>query len=74
MSKRPSALELEILSDSELMDKIAEAFQAIKNSDTTFGDNSPEQKLYRSLEIERTRRKVAAKAAPTDEDLPAETR
>ncbi len=54
----PSALELESLSDSELMVMITAATQAIKEAKTPYGDDSDEQQLYRSLIGDQNRRLV----------------
>ena len=56
----PSALELESLSDSELMDRITAATKALKEAFTLYGDDSDEQQLYRSLITDQNRRKANA--------------
>jgi hypothetical protein len=56
----PSALELESLSDSELMERITAATKAIKEASTIYGDDSDEQRLYRSLITDQNRRKANA--------------
>ena len=60
MLELPSALELEILSDDELAERIAAATQAIKMGKTLYGDDSDEQQLYRSLETDLKRRQATA--------------
>jgi hypothetical protein len=57
----PLALELEALSNSELNHRIAEAFKTTKETTNTHGDNSYQQKLFRTLSTEVSRRKVTAK-------------
>ena len=56
----PSALELESLSDNELMERISAAINAIKEAFTLYGDDSDEQQLYRSLITDQNRRKANA--------------
>ena len=56
----PSALELEVLSDSELNAWIEKAIDAIKATHTLLGDDSDQQQLYRALETDQSRRKAMA--------------
>ena len=58
--KLPSALELEVLSDSELNTWIAAAIDTIKASYTLHGDDSDQQQLYRALETDQKRRNAMA--------------
>lgn len=61
MSRRPSSLQLALLSDRELADKIAEALMAIKVRAAMHEDDTAEQKRYQSLENEQIRRKIMAR-------------
>ena len=61
MLELPSALELESLSDDELKSRIDDVIEAIKETDSIKGDESYEQRLYRALETELSRRRVTAK-------------
>ena len=54
----PSALQLEVLSDSELNAWIAKAIDAIKSTHSLRGDDSDQQQLYRALETDQNRRKA----------------
>jgi hypothetical protein len=54
----PSALQLEALSDSELNAWIATAIDAIKATHSLRGDDSDQQRLYRALETDQSRRKA----------------
>ncbi|MEP6989024.1 MAG: hypothetical protein ABI970_25705 [Chloroflexota bacterium] len=56
----PSALELESLSDHELMERITIATTAIKAAQTPYGDDSDEQQLYRALITDHNRREAVA--------------
>lgn len=56
----PTALELESLSDLELMERITAATTAIKAALTPYGDNSDEQQLYRALITDHNRREAVA--------------
>lgn len=56
MPDLPSALELEMLSDNELSDKISKLLNALAETKNQ-SDNSYLQRLYRALETERVRRK-----------------
>ena len=56
----PSALELEGLSDNELMERITAATEAIKTAKVPYGDDSDEQQLYRSLITDHNRREAVA--------------
>jgi hypothetical protein len=52
----PSALELETLSNTELNAWIGKAIDAIKETHTLRGDDSDQQRLYRALETDQSRR------------------
>lgn len=52
----PSALELESLSDSELIDRITAVKTLITENQSSYGDESDEQRLYRALETDLARR------------------
>jgi len=56
----PSALELEVLSDSELNAWIAIAIDAIESTHTLRDDDSNQQRLYRALETDQKRRNAMA--------------
>jgi hypothetical protein len=56
----PSALELEALSDSELEERINLALSAINALETVRGDDSYEQRLFRALETDQSRRHAMA--------------
>ncbi len=56
----PSTSELEQLSDSKLINRLAHALKSIKYAKITTGDYSHEQRLYRLFETEQWRRKVKA--------------
>ena len=56
----PSALELESLSDNELTARITAALIAIKETNTQHGDDSDEQRLYRALVTDQSRRKATS--------------
>ena len=73
MLNLPSALELESLSDTELMDKITAATKAIKEGFTLYGDDSDEQQLYRSLITDQNRRKATAATIAHDEQMDGAT-
>ena len=53
-----SALELEALSDIELLDMILKLSKAISETKSMQDKESAAQKLYRSLEAEHERRKM----------------
>ena len=53
-----SALELEALSDIELLDMILKLSKAISETKSMQDEESAGQKLYRSLEAEHERRKM----------------
>ena len=53
-----SALELEALSDIELLDMILKLSKAISETKSMQDKESAAQRLYRSLEVERERRKM----------------
>ena len=55
-----SALELEALSDIELLDMILKLSKAISETKSMQDKENAAQKLYRSLEVERERRKMNA--------------
>jgi len=54
----PFGLEIEFLSDNELIDKITEVLQVIEVKKRTHDDDRDEQELYQELETERLRRQV----------------
>ena len=56
MTEFPSALDLEFLSDSELLDKIAEVMTVIDQKKGIQEDDSDEQELLEELESEQVRR------------------
>jgi hypothetical protein len=56
MIELPFGLEIEFLSDSELMDKITEVLEIIKMKKSMQDDDQDEQELYEELETERIRR------------------
>ena len=56
MTEFPSALDLEYLSDSELMDKIAEVMTVIDQKKGIQEDDRDEQELLEELEAEQVRR------------------
>ena len=56
MTEFPSALDLEFLSDSELMDKIAEVMTVIDQKKGIQEDDRDEQELLEELEAEQVRR------------------
>ena len=56
MTEFPSALDLEFLSDSELLHKISKVISIIKVKQTTQDDDRDEQDFYQELETERARR------------------
>jgi hypothetical protein len=56
MVEFPSALDLEFLSDSELMDKIAEVITVIEQKKTMQEDDQDEQDFLEELETEQIRR------------------
>ena len=64
MTEYPSALDLELLSDGELMDKIAEVITVIDQKKGVPEDDRDEQELLEELEAEQVRRqqKPSAKA------------
>ena len=56
MIELPFGVEIEFLSDSELMDKITEVLEVIKMKKSMQDDDQDEQELYEELETERIRR------------------
>jgi hypothetical protein len=58
MTEYPSALELEFLSDSELLHKLSEVIGIIKVKQNTQDDDRDEQDFYQELEAERVRRQL----------------
>ena len=56
MTEFPLALDLEFLSDSELMDKIAEVMTVIDQKKGIQEDDRDEQELLEELEAEQVRR------------------
>ncbi|MCA0458532.1 MAG: hypothetical protein LCI00_31510 [Chloroflexi bacterium] len=60
MSQRPSSLQLAILSDSELAEKIAEVLAALNAHDPRHGDNADDHALYESLKNEENRRRIVS--------------
>ena len=56
MIELPFGLEIEFLSDSELMDKITEVLEVINMKKSMQDDDQDEQELYEELETERIRR------------------
>ncbi len=74
MTELPSSLELESLSESELISRIAQVSEVIKGKNSLRGDESFEQKLVMALETEQSRRRVtlatdvaaAARLSPAD--------
>ena len=73
MLEIPSALELESLSDSELLERITVITKIIKDSETLYGDDSNEQKLYRALQTDSQRRKATAATLIVDTEADAES-
>ena len=73
MLEIPSALELECLSDSELLERIIVATQVIKDSKTLYGDDSDEQQMYRALQTDSQRRKATAATLIVDTKADAES-
>ncbi|MBA3868254.1 MAG: hypothetical protein H0X30_03800 [Anaerolineae bacterium] len=57
MPDLPSALELEMLSDNELSEKISKLSDAIAETKNQSDTSGYLQKLYHALETERVRRK-----------------
>ena len=60
MSQRPSSLQLAILSDRELAEKIAEVLTAINAHHPRHGDNAADQALLQSLKNEENRRRIVS--------------
>ena len=73
MLEIPSALELESLSDSELLERITAITKIIKDSETLYGDDSDEQRLYRALQTDSQRRKATAATLIVDTEADAES-
>ena len=69
----PSALELESLSDNELIERITAATKTIKESFTHYGDDSDEQQLYRALVTDQNRRKATAATIAHDAQMDGAT-
>ena len=60
MTEIPSALDMEFLSDAELMDKIAEVITVIEEKKSAQEDDSDEQDYLEELEAEHIRRQLKA--------------
>jgi hypothetical protein len=60
MVELPFGLEVEFLSDNELMDNITRVLQVIKMKKSTQDDDRDERELYQELETERIRRQSIA--------------
>lgn len=58
----PSVLELELLSDRELMDKQIDVLQVLNEKAGIHEDASDEQEFYEALKTERHRRQSATSA------------
>ena len=58
MTEIPSALDMEFLSDAELMDKIAEVITLIEEKKSAQEDDSDEQDYLEELEAEHVRRQL----------------
>ncbi len=63
MSHRLSSLQLAILTDRELDEKIVQTFTALKERDELNAWDAPDHKLYQSLKNEQNRRKIVAQIA-----------
>ena len=60
MTEFPSALDVEFLSDDELMDKIAEVITVIEEKKSIQEDDQDEQDILEELEAEHVRRQLQA--------------
>ena len=58
MSEFPSALDVEFLSDDDLMDKIAEVITVIEEKKSIQEDDQDEQEILEELEAEHVRRQL----------------
>ncbi|MBA3868752.1 MAG: hypothetical protein ABI970_14775 [Chloroflexota bacterium] len=58
MSEFPSALDVEFLSDEDLMDKITEIITVIEAKKSAQEDDQDEQEILEELEAEHVRRQL----------------
>jgi len=58
MSEFPSALDVEFLSDDDLMDKITEIITVIEAKKSAQEDDQDEQEILEELEAEHVRRQL----------------